>query len=58
MGEYDDGRELGLWGDDGIPYWIDEVDNTAEIKKLKKELQILLKQHLKRTVNSPCYNFF
>lgn len=24
MGDFDYGRENGLWGDDGIPYWINE----------------------------------
>ena len=26
MGDYDYGRENGLWGDDGIPYGIDTVE--------------------------------
>ncbi len=32
MGDYDDGREMGLWGDDGIPYW----DGDDESEKRKK----------------------
>lgn len=35
MGDFDDGMEAGLWGADGMPYGMDEVDNTAELQKLK-----------------------
>jgi hypothetical protein len=28
MGDYDYGRENGLWGDDGIPYGIDDYEPT------------------------------
>jgi len=28
MGDFDDGREMGLWGADGIPYW--DGDNEDE----------------------------
>jgi hypothetical protein len=31
MGDFDDGREMGLWGSDGIPYWDgDETDYSKE----------------------------
>ncbi len=41
MGDFDDGMEMGLWGADGIPYSMDEEDNTELIKKLENKLQIL-----------------
>ena len=41
MGDFDDGMESGAWGADGMPNWMDDVDNTAAIQKLEQELQTL-----------------
>jgi len=35
MGDFDDGRDMGLWGDDGMPYWLD--DDIEDDKSIKNE---------------------
>ncbi len=38
MGDFDDGREMGLWGDDGIPYWDGDDEMNDSREKLLVEL--------------------
>ena len=51
MGDFEWGRENGLWGDDGIPYEItdelsddydEDYSNNFDIKKSDKKLEIRL----------------
>ena len=54
MGDFDDGREMGLWGDDGIPYWMD--DDVKDDKYIKNDYDsstsIPKYQNIKATDNS------
>ena len=59
MGDWDYGREHGLWGNDGIPYGLDHKDYDDDKSfhiNLNKSEKLALKNGFKSVDDSKSYN--